>query len=244
MTRRAHHPGFTLIELVVAIVLIAGVAGATTFSLAQSLRALDGSRASREAMDRAQSAAESVARQVERCVRDGDLYFARVLLTDREGVSGPADELLVFINDERPIRPWENTAEACDREVQFRLSAQIAPGVVAQDESLRPDPDEPGQVLWRRTDLALDDQPAGGGVIEPVARGVIAMSITAFDGNRWSAAWDSDRDGIPYAIEVSVIATDEKDTKRAVARRTVAIDRAPLPYVKLRVEEDGEGGDR
>jgi type II secretion system protein J len=226
VNRRTHQPAFTLIELVVAIVLVAGVAGATTFSLSQSMRALESARASREAMERAQTAVESIARQVERCVRDGDLYFARVLLTDRDGPTGPSDELLVFINDERPTRPWSNTSEACDREVQFRLAREASTGYVATDASMRVEPDELG-------------------IVEPITRGVIAMTITAFDGNRWSASWDSDRDGLPYAIEVSVIATDSKERKRVVARRTIAIDRAPLPYVKVRAEPgEDDGGTR
>ena len=108
----------------------------------------------------------------------------------------------------------------------------------------------------------MDPQPDeaydGGGVVFPVASGIESVSIEASDGRSWYGDWDSDRDGLPHAVRVRVVAAhrggggfggllgvdDGGRAVRGVAVRVAAIDRVPTPFVTLapqeRVEEANE----
>jgi hypothetical protein len=94
-------------------------------------------------------------------------------------------------------------------------------------------------VLWRRIDPQPDEYPDAGGVATPVAQGLASLSFQAFNGEEWLDRWDSDRDGIPHAVRtvlrVPAFAADGSrlPSADATARRVVAMDRPPLPYVFL-----------
>jgi len=95
-------------------------------------------------------------------------------------------------------------------------------------------------------------------VVFPVAGGIESVSIEAFDGRSWFAEWDSDRDGLPHAVRVRVVAAHADGggfgglpgvdgagrAVRGVAVRVAAIDRVATPFVTLapqeRVEEANE----
>lgn len=211
---------FGLIELIVATLIAAAIAGAVTVSLSQALRARASSEARREAFARAAAAADRIALDVQNLVRSGDLYDARVLLVDSEGadVAGQRDEVLLFSNSPRQARPVSEQNEGGAYEVQYRLETP-------------PDPNASGYVLWRRADPVPDKTPGGGGIATPIVRGIAALSIEAFDGKSWLPSWDSDRDGYPHALRITTLArSDGGKRAEAAARRTIAVDRVPLPY--------------
>jgi hypothetical protein len=237
MTRPSPRPrhaaparAFTLAEVIVGMVITAFLAAATTLAISQATRARDTSAARAQAHERAEAAASRIARDCETAVRDGEVYFTRLLVTDAPGPAGDRDELLVYSRSARLVRPRAEQGEGGEYEVQYRLLSppQPAPGG--------------GMVLWRRCDPVPDEVYDGGGIAAAVVDGVSALAILASDGQAWYASWDSDRSGYPHAVGVTVTATDDRGRTTAVARKVVALDRTPLPVNPVETEDDESTG--
>lgn len=259
----ANRKGMTLLELIVGVVIVALVAGATSYTVGQSVRASGAAESRERVRAAAHLAADRVAKDITGVLRDGDLYYARVLLIDGEAdVIGPesqrervrADELLLFSGSPLGARS-SNRGDLGDRpesdeyEVHYRLAdAGAGAGGRAYSDRGRvfsvEGPGDSGGVLWRRVDPQPDDRPDGGGVVFPVMEGVTEFSVEALDVDRWVTSWDSDRQGYPHALRVTVRVTEAETfgtpRRQAFARRTVAIDRVPLPYVFVAPENRGE----
>ena len=222
---RARPRAFTLVEVLVAVVIAAGVAGASLVAISQSVRARDASAQRQQAFSRASAAVARIAQDAAAIVRTGDLFDARLLLADASSSNSPTDELLLFCASERPLRAAADQPEGGIYEVQYRLQSP-------------PDDRAAGLILWRRADPIPDDVTDGGGIAAPIVPGLRSLSIEAFDGSAWQPTWDSDLSGYPYALRITVSATDDQSRRTVVARRTVAFDRTPLPYTTV----DSAGG--
>lgn len=233
--------GFTLVELVVAFMIIAGLTSAVTIAISQTLKARTASDARQSARIRADAAVSRIALDVHDAVREGDLYHARILITDGALAGAPRDELLLFSRSMRVVRPNASLAEGAEFEVQYRLGG--GPGDPLGARGKPATSHTVGQPLWRRVDPIPDKVPDGGGVASPIVQGITGISIEAFDSESWRTSWDSDRDGYPHALRIVASATSDDGRSTQVARRVIALDRVPLPYVAVRPEanEDEEG---
>lgn len=220
--RRRHAGGFTLIELILATLMAAGIAAAVMVSLSQALRARAAGESRQQAFARASAAADRIALDALNLVRSADLYDVRVLLVDGEGDAGAdRDEVLFFSQVSRSARVASEQNEGGVHEVQYRLETP-------------PDPAASGYVLWRRADPVPDVTPDGGGIASPIVQGIVAVMIDAFDGENWHEEWDSDRDGLPHALRITTLARSEGDRPaEAYSRRTVSIDRVPAPVATV-----------
>lgn len=213
-------PGFTLAELIVAAVIVAFIAATTTAALSQAIRARDSAAAHSSAFARACAAADRIARDLENVTRDHEPLHVRVVVTDGQAGGNPADSLLLFSRTTRRVRPpilagSNDPPEGAEAEIAYRLE---------------PDSARPGLfTLWRRADPVPDDVPDGGGVASPVAAGIVSLSIQAADSAAWYDQWDSDYSGYPHLVRVTVVAADDRSRATAAARRTIALDRTPLP---------------
>ncbi|MCA9293012.1 MAG: hypothetical protein KDA20_04280 [Phycisphaerales bacterium] len=232
----------TLIELIVASLVIAAMTAATSLSVSQTLRAARASAAREASRSLAETAAARMARDLASVTRDGDLYDARVRIKDGETGGAATDELLLLTRSATPARTVGSGGvlgepEGDVYEVQYRLAgaAQGRGGLSAR--RVAPDA-QTGFTLWRRLDPAFDEFGDAGGVAAPIGQGLRSLSIEAFDGSTWRSTWDSDEDGMPHAvrlvIEAETPARDPRDrTREAVARRTIAVDRVPVPYTTM-----------
>ena len=233
---RTRRRGFTLIELMVAAIMTAFVLGAVSMSLSQLSRAKSGGRAQLTAHLRADAALNAVRRDVVSVLRDQDLFWTRLLLTDHS-ISTPygrmdRDEILVFNSQLRPIRDLDFIGDGAEFEAHLRIEE---------------DPD--GIILWRRRDAVPDEYPRGGGVATPLISGVVSLAMEAYDGELWYPSWDSDFDGLPLAIRVTVVASGCRDgqdpygSTMAILRTVIPIDRVPPPFEPPAEDEpdDGDG---
>lgn len=217
--------GFTLVELLVAGIIVAMVLGAVGISLAQVGRARQSARIRLDAHLRADAALDAIRRDVQSTMRSDDLFECRVrLFSDlvrRAGSELDRDELLIFSNRLQSIRPVEYNGEGGEYETQYRV-----------------DEDDLGSVLWQRRDPVPDEWEAAGGVATPLVDGVVALSIEAYDGTTWYDEWDSDESGIPWALRLTVVASgapNGEDPYEAkwpwvTLRTMVPIDRVTPPY--------------
>jgi type II secretion system protein J len=202
---------FTLIEVILAIVLVAILLTAIFAAVSNVVRARDSNRERADAFNRAWLAVDVIALDTMQCLRAGNLLEAKVHILPA-GPSSTADGLLLFSHGSRPVRAGQGQAEGDEIEAQFRL-----------------EPAQRHNELWRRAQPVPDVVTDGGGVASPITPGIAELTVEAFDGNQWFRRWDSDSDGLPHAIRITVVAFDDSGKTSAVARRIVAIDRVPIP---------------
>lgn len=221
--------GFTLVELIVSTIMLSVIVGATTLVVFQSLRSRDAARAGGEAFSRAQIAAGRIVADAQNALRDTDLLKGKVQVT--AGGVGGTSGLLLLTHQQRPVRTGYEVPEGEEYEVQYRLEPATIRAASANSRLAQ-------YSLWRRADPNLDDTVDGGGVAAAVVDGVTTLTVEAYDGQKWLTAWDSDADGYPFALRVTVSACDEAGKRVSTARRVVAIDRTPLPLPAPEEETD------
>ena len=231
--KRHSQLGFTLIELVVAGTIAAMVLMAVTFALAQLSKTRNIARERVEAFQRASMSIEALRRDIAALIRTDDLFDTRFLLTTREASARTGgherSDLLMFNISLRPLHPIDYQGEGREYETHYRV-----------------EDDELGSALWRRRDMAPDERPDGGGLAEPIADGVVGFLVEASDGDGgWRTEWDSDVDGVPKLVRITVTATgipvgaDSVNLTPDVDLRTVvAIDRVIGPKPDPEPEED------
>lgn len=217
--------GFTLIELTVAGVMATIVLGGITTALSQLGSAKSVSRQRLEAFSRCDTALRTLRKDIITTLRRGDLFETRLLISDGtnrfQGVTMDQDELLVFDGTLRANKEIDFNGEGIEYETQFRI-----------------EPSDISNALWKRRDAILDDNPVGGGMVIPIADGIIGLQIEAFDGDTWLPQWDSDILGIPEALRITVSSTgmlrpDERHAPKVTLRTIVPLDRFRSPDDKL-----------
>lgn len=220
--------GFTIIELVVAIIIAAIISGAVASSLSQLSRARDISRIRMTASRRATDALESIRRDVQSTLRSDDLFETRLRLAPEVARSSigevDRDQLLLFATRLRPIRSIDYSGEGSEYETQYRIEE-----------------DRDGAALWRRRDAVPDEFEDAGGIAQSVGDGVIGVRFEAFDGQSWVQDWDSDVDGLPISIRATVTACGVRPSEDAFADpRSFAVMRTEIPIdrvVKPKLDE-------
>ncbi|MCZ6542997.1 MAG: hypothetical protein O6768_04970 [Planctomycetota bacterium] len=231
-----HRRGFTLLELLLAGLVTALVLGAVTISLSQFNQAKAGGKTRLQAYLRADTALNALRRDIASVLRDDDLFLTRLLVVDGSAQTGighvDRDEILLFNTRFRPIRNLDFIGEGMEYETQFRIEE-----------------DDGGAVLWQRRSAMPDEYPRGGGLAVPLVDGMVALAIEAYDGDLWYEQWDSDIDGLPLAIRVTVTAHSDRrngddlhTTPAAVLRTVIPIDRV-LPPPSPLLDDSGEGAD-
>ena len=230
------HRGFTLIEVMVAGIITAFLLGSVSMSLSQVTKAKVVANQRLAAHQRADAALDSLRREIASVIRSDDLFWTRLLIED-DGFSSrlgrlDRDEILLFSTRFRPIHPVDFSGEGMEYESQFRI-----------------EDDELGPVLWHRRDAVPDEYPRGGGTATPLVEGIVSLSIEAYDGQQWYEQWDSDNEGLPMAIRVTVAASGhtsgndayEELVPVAMLRTVIPIDRVLLPIDPNQVDELPEG---
>lgn len=231
--RAGSPPAFTLVEIIIAMVITAAIAGAVALMLSSASRSRDGVRARVEAASRARVAANLIADDLLATRRDSDLFFAYLKIAAPSAASSAAsvderDELTVLTQTARPTRPADDQPEGPDAEVQYRVIDAATPSASTANVSSNTGLASARSRLWRRIDTGPDDALDAGGIVSPVADGVVSLSFQASDGESWYDVWDSDYDGLPHMVRVTVTAVDAQGRYRKSVRRVIALDRVPL----------------
>ena len=166
---------------------------------------------------------QSIRSDIASILRRNDLFQTWLKIEDDtyrlDGTELNQDWILLFNNHLRAIRGIDYNGEG----IEYESSWQIIM-------------DEDGPVLWQRRDAMPDTYPEAGGVITPKVEGILELEIEAWNGDQWLTTWDSDYDGMPYGLRISITASGARpgenplDSPLAFLRTIIPIDRAPLPY--------------
>ncbi len=228
--------GFTLVELIIAGIIAVIVVATLGTSLSQLARARETCKVRLSAHLRANAALDRVRREIQEVIRSDDLVNTRLLITDRKADT-PAGELerddfLAYITKLSPVREKTYEGDGLEHEIQMR---------VEEDES--------DSTLWVRSDAVPDSNELGGGHADPVMEGIIGINFEAYDGTSWYDNWDSDINGLPWAVRVTVSAGGDasgqdlyEHTGDLMSLRTIVpIDRVVPPYEEPLPEEGDPG---
>ncbi len=209
------------------------VVGSVAVSLFHLGRANDMTKLRFTAHMRADAALDNIRRDLTSIIRDEDLFYT-YLDVRSDSVNSPIgrldnDDVLMFSTRLRTVRDVEYQGEGSEYETQYRIQT-----------------DDLGPVLWQRLDPFPDEYPHGGGVATPLVEGIVSLQIECYDGFQWYRDWDSDRDGLPWAVRVTVMATgtavgeDPFDSRAPIVtlRTVVPIDRVPPPKIELDEEDE------
>lgn len=214
--------GFTLVEVLVAGVIAAFIIGSISMTVGQLARTKNSSRARLTAHLRADSALSEMRADIASVIRDSDLFYTQLMIIDdvRDTPVGEMDrdEVLLFNTRFRAVRDLSYQGEGMEYESYYRVEE-----------------DRRGPVLWQRRDPVPDRYTLGGGRAIPAVEGIVGISFEAYDGLDWFQQWDSDEDGLPVAVRITVVAsghTDDEDLATAplaTLRTVVPIDRLVPP---------------
>lgn len=228
-----HRGGFTMLEIMLAAVIAAFVLGSLSLSLSQLARAKDSSKMRLDAHLRADAALEAIRRDLTSIVRNEDLYWALLVLRDGtiNTPIGPLDrdDAAMFTTRLLAVNDLDFNGEGIQYESQFRVVE-----------------DEYGAVLWNRLDPVPDEFPLAGGIASPAVDGVISLRFEAYDGYSWFRYWNSDDEGLPHAVRVTVTASGSRNGEdlynapRATLRTVIPIDRVAIPVEHFMPDEDEE----
>ncbi|MBM4110656.1 MAG: hypothetical protein FJ254_04750 [Phycisphaerae bacterium] len=227
---------FTLAELLIAATIAVVIAVVITTSLSQFGRAREVCKLRMDAHVRALGALETVRKELQSALRSDDLFHCHVLIVDDHtatvadapGLEVDRDELLVYNTRLRTVRETEYNGDGQEFETHLRI----------EDDDL-------GSALWLRTDSQPDQYERAGGSAVPLMDGVVSLRFEAYDGSVWRDDWDSDIDGLPWALRVTVRALGNEPgtpidplARDLVTLTTVVpLDRATPPLVQIAAYE-------
>ena len=208
MKRRLDRKGFTLLEMLVAMTLMAILAGALYASLNT---AFQGRRAAERALEparRAAAALDMLGQNLEAALPPTGLLAGEFLGEDADGENGePADRLTfhALAQDQSGARP---------------------PYPINMLEIFLSTDDETGETaLVRHTTVNLLSPEVSEPVDEVLCQGVRAFDASYFDGSAWTDSWDSTMTGnsLPMAVAVSLTLEGEDGEKSYELSRTFNI---------------------
>ncbi len=184
-----HPRGFTLLELVVALAMVAILAGGLYASLRIAFRA---QASSEQAIAPARTAAlafELIGTDIRNALPPGNVLVGAFVGTDGTDERGrDGDDLFFYNTGDAPEHPSGNG------EIKsVELSVEVPDG--SNDH-----------VLLRRVTRNLLSQIAVDPDEEVICRGVAGFNLRYYDGMQWQDSWDSSQqdNALPLAVEVTL----------------------------------------
>ena len=182
------HNGFTLVELIVATILTVLVAGST----ASILRSITGTRMRVESQAAAQQELRLAVSAISTALKNSHRIGQRVVI---EGIDDwredmPSDRIRIFTVSHNAVRSGQPESDI--KECEFGLAQR---------------PEEPNSplMLIRRIDPTRNEDPDGGGVVEPIAENVLGLDFAYFDGFAWRDEWPGEGKSELLAVRVRLM---------------------------------------
>jgi len=183
---RKNEEAFTLLEMLVALGLMALIATALYAALRTGFRARRSAEAAIEPVRKAGLALEIVRRDLEAAMAPTGILAGAFLGEDAEDAGKDADALAWFTASGKPIEGTSDIVRA-----ELALATQTG---------------ETERVLVRRTIRNLLSPTEVELSEQVLCRGISSLNIRYFDGSAWLDEWDSTTQGdvLPFAVETTV----------------------------------------
>jgi type II secretion system protein J len=187
--RTATTRAFTLLEMLVAIALMAIIAGSLYASLNIAFRARRSALRVTESVRRAELALDLVRQDLQAAVRPYGVLAGIFAGTDDRDTQGRDADALVFYASVPDLEPTQGVGDVKKIELACETSD-----------------DGTSQVLVRLTTANLLAPETPEPEREVLATGVYAFNLRYFDGSEWQDSWDSstEDDTLPVAVEVTL----------------------------------------
>ncbi len=212
MTRRTLQRGFTLVELLLAV-MVTVMIGVSTVAM---LRSTDQTRRRVDRQMALQQESRAAVETMSTALRNasrGDDRNKTFEGVDVEQDAMPADRMRFLTITPRVIR--RDQPESDVKECEFFL---------------RPGPSNQPSMLMERLDPTRNNEPDGGGVVHCIAENIAAMELAYHDGRSWRAEWSAKTDGWPKAVRIRLLAVDPDDAKTTwPVESIVNFPRMPAP---------------
>lgn len=193
--REPHAKGFTLLEVLMALSILAVLVTAVFASFFTAGRNVEQAEARRDSTDLARTLiaklCDDIANAYYNQAMKETIFYARASALDEEGPRFDSLSLTTLTNwrkpDSREMDLWE---------VGYRF------------EQL---PDGKGNALYRREkrELGNDDAPLEGGTEYELSERIAGLRLRYYDGSAWLDEWDSrSQQKIPKAVEIRLTLAD------------------------------------
>ncbi|WP_432800074.1 prepilin-type N-terminal cleavage/methylation domain-containing protein [Poriferisphaera sp. WC338] len=217
-----YHPkqfGFTLIEIVLVIALVAFVAGSTTMMLVSVGAGAKRVRRETNVQEQARNALDAIATAARNAIRFKQRDEWQLIGMDDEWELGEQDSITFFTTSYQAVR--QENAESDVKEVAFRLLTPDDSVDESQEKTLTSIETEDNTklgLLIRRTDPTRGYEPDDGGVEEVIAHGIAKFNVSYFDGLEWVDSWEEELAAqYPQLLRVTVEARDVSGKGRSVS---------------------------
>ncbi len=228
---RLRRSGFTLIEVIVSLVLVAGIA-AFTFSSLRSSFAMRDYMEQQDVTDRsARVALQKIARELRLAFLTKNTTAVNTYRTVFVGKNNGEQDALFFATFAHR-RMYYGTPEGDQAEVTIWTD----------------DGPDGTKILYHRESGRIDEDPDSGGTILPLASGVVTFDLDFLNSQTgdWAEEWDStgaEQNKLPRAVEILLVLQgpdpdDDEETIDHTYLTTVMLDMAE-PINKDTTEEAG-----
>lgn len=227
--RAVHTRGFTLIEVLLAVTLLLGVATAVYSSMHTSFETKnmvttinERNHEARQVLTRLSSEIRQafLREPLNQALRQDDPTFVTRFL-------GSADE--VYFPATSHLRMQAGARESDQAEFHYFLR-----------RSDRDTAFKDGQTLYRRESRRIDDKPDEGGAVYPVLEGVKEFKIEYWDDNKeigddaWQSSWDSDDNTLlPARVRITLVLASQRERGKDLRFVTQAAPRLRRPINPL-----------
>ena len=222
---RAPQKGFTIIEVVIAVGLLATVSVSLFVTMSRSFRVKENMTTLSERYHEGRQVMRRITREIR-------MSFLRAQPPEDVQEEGPA-VLTRFLGEEDEIY-FANTAH-----IRLRAEGRESDQAEVAYFLKRPSYDTPyrGQTLFRRESRRIDDRPDRGGSIWPVVDGVKSFKLEYWDDakeigdNAWQRSWDSDDNQLlPARVRITL------ELERTGINRTVRFVGQAAPKIRRPVQ--------
>ena len=212
MNKIKSNSGFTLLEVLIAIVILAGMTIAMVLSTTQIMN-------SKDETERLDDQSHSISLALNKISSDLQMAFL-ISSPDFLGTSG--ESKVAFVGKEDQINFPTFSLVRYFKEVQ-----ELDYGEVGY--LLGTNPENSGQkILFRRESRGFDNNPEEGGIKEPLLENIKLIRFTYYDPQKkeWLKSWDSSQldftNRLPEMVKIEIELEDLQEEGRTLSYSTIA----------------------
>ncbi len=193
MKTRSHAQGFTLLEVLIAVVILAMILYIIQEVFFRTATSSEEVSSGNVVYQRARTALMRMTSEIEQAywVSRRRANFTTFVGIDREQKGFARDILHFTATSHERLAPDAKESDLC--ELSYFLFD---------------DPETGKTVLLHREDANPDEEKLSGGIVYELAEDVIALDFAYYDGEQWQTEWDAGESGLPYAVRIALTLAD------------------------------------